>query len=271
MTCYSVNAFLGDTKESIDLSIQPFPCIPGQKLSSSSFDALKLHGSVQLGPGISTKRGRVDSNNSDEVLYAIASGILKYKAPNRYWIESNVKYYTPVEGDQIVGIIEEKCSECYKINISSCSSSALLSKLAFEGATKRNKPELKRGDIVYARILQSNKDFDTFATCIPSSGTKKEWSTGETIYGELRGGALVKLSINKARQMLLPSNAILKLLGKHFSFEVAIGMNGFVWINSSDLKTTILIRNILLNAELLNDDIQVEVMMEQVIRMHKKR
>lgn len=222
-----------------------------------------------FGPGYIHKRGRVD--NDDDDLYAITSGILKYKAPNVYWIESNMKYYNPIEGDQVVGIIEEKGSDYYRINISHSCSSALLSKLAFEGATKRNKPELKRGDVVYARVLQANKDYDNVVTCIPSSGTKKEWSTGETIYGELQGGTLVQLSINKARRLLLPSNAILKQLGKQFSFEVAIGMNGYVWIKASELSITILIRNILMNADLLNDDIQVEVMMEQMIKMSKTK
>ena len=90
----AANAFLNDAKKSVvDSTFRPIPCIPGQKIPSSSFGAIKLHGFVHLGPGISTKRGRVD-NDDDDDLYAITSGILKYKAPNVYWIESNMKYYS---------------------------------------------------------------------------------------------------------------------------------------------------------------------------------
>ena len=48
----------------------------------------------------------------------------------------------------MVGIVEERTSETYKVNVFS-GAPALLNRLAFEGATKRNKPEMKRGDVVY--------------------------------------------------------------------------------------------------------------------------
>ena len=65
------------------------------------------------------------------------------------------------------------------------SSTALLNKLAFEGATKRNKPELKKGDVLYLLVSVADKDLDTEVTCISSSGSKKEWSTGETVITHL--------------------------------------------------------------------------------------
>ena len=93
-------------------------------------------------------------------------------------------------GDQVVGIIEEKLSEYYRVNIFS-GSAALLGRLAFEGATKRNKPELKRGDLVYARVSLAHKDLETELTCISSSGSKKEWSSGESVsFSQYRGRLL---------------------------------------------------------------------------------
>jgi len=79
-----------------------------------------------------------------------------------------------------VGIIEDRGSEFYKVNIFS-GSVALLSRLGFEGASKRNKPELKVGDVVYCRIALAHKDLDTEVTCVMGSGSKKEWSSGETV------------------------------------------------------------------------------------------
>ena len=77
----------------------------------------------------------------------------------------------------MVGIIEEKLSEYYRVNIFS-GTTAMLGRLSFEGATKRNKPELKRGDLIYARVALAHKDLETELTCVSSSGSKKEWSSG---------------------------------------------------------------------------------------------
>lgn len=88
--------------------------------------------------------------------------------------------YTPKTGDQVVGIIEDKGGDFYRVNICS-GATALLNRLGFEGASKRNKPELKVGDVVYCRVSLANKHLDTELTCISSSGVKKGWSSGEAV------------------------------------------------------------------------------------------
>ena len=88
--------------------------------------------------------------------------------------------YSPRNGDQVVGIIEDRGGDFYRVNIFS-GITTLLNRLSFDGATKRNKPELKPGDIVYCRILVSQKDMDTEVTCTSASSLKKDWSSGETV------------------------------------------------------------------------------------------
>lgn len=88
--------------------------------------------------------------------------------------------YVPKIGDQVVGIIEDKGGDFYKVNILS-GSTALLNRLAFEGASKRNKPEYKVGDVVYCKVKLAHKHLDTELTCISSSGVKKGWSSGEAV------------------------------------------------------------------------------------------
>jgi len=111
---------------------------------------------------------------------AVLGGIFRYRPPNSYWIEPQCKRYIPKLNDQIVGIIEDRGGDFYKINIFS-GSIALLNRLAFEGATKRNKPEMKKGDVVYCRVSLAHKDIDTELTCLSASGIKKDWSSGETV------------------------------------------------------------------------------------------
>jgi exosome complex RNA-binding protein Rrp4 len=57
---------------------------------------------------------------------------------------------------QVVGIVEDRMGEYYRVNIFG-SSTALLPILAFDGATKRNKPNLKPGALVYSRMAVADK------------------------------------------------------------------------------------------------------------------
>lgn len=55
-----------------------------------------------------------------------------------------------------------------------------------------------------------------------------------------------------SNRLLNPNTPILTLLGQHFPFETAVGMNGRVWINSEEVKNTTLIANAILNSEYLS-------------------
>jgi exosome complex component RRP40 len=152
----------------VDASFRTVAVLPGDNLTKN---VTGLRNDIKLGNGL---------HQVGESVVSSMAGALRYRAPTTYWVEGDKRLYIPRAGDQIVGIIEEKLGEFYKVNIFS-SSTALLNKLAFEGATKRNKPELKKGDLLYLRVSVADKDLDTEVTCITSSGSKKEWSTGETV------------------------------------------------------------------------------------------
>ena len=47
---------------------------------------------------------------------------------------------------------------------------ALLPQLSFEGATKRNRPNIKAGDVVYARVATTCRDMDPILTCVDAAG-----------------------------------------------------------------------------------------------------
>jgi hypothetical protein len=47
---------------------------------------------------------------------------------------------------------------------------ALLPQLSFEGATKRNRPNIKAGDVVYARVAMASRDMDPILTCVDAAG-----------------------------------------------------------------------------------------------------
>lgn len=188
-------------------------------------------------------------------------------------------------------MIEDKAGDFYKVNILS-GTSCLLSRLGFEGATKRNKPELKVGDVVYCRVQLAHRDLDTELTCIAAGGvSKKEWSSGESVYGALNGGQLIKLSTGFCKNLLQTDNFLLATLAKYaFSrffvssvhpflvffffelcfgyfrylpYEIAIGINGFVWFRTGNLQDSLVVWNSLLEADRRGfDAYQIDALVE---------
>ena len=57
---------------------------------------------------------------------------------------------------------------------------------------------------------------------------------------------------------------MLNALGRHLAYEVAIGVNGMVWVNSPSAQVSILICNAILNSEGLPDE-QTDAMVERLV------
>ena len=212
--------------------------------------------------------------------------------------------YRPAMNDRVVGIVVDRIStggvdtttttttsdttaatggEWYRVDIQAAQL-ARLCNLQFTGATKRNKPILLPGQIVYCRVLndttthdQNNADEPILLSCqngpydvgVPS----KDWTTKENVYGELRnGGTTCRISMSLARSLLGSSssndeNIVLDELAKHaqkIPFEVAIGVNGLVWIHSTKEEYTILIQNAIQNSNVLNAE-QIRAMVKNLI------
>jgi exosome complex component RRP40 len=160
--------FLDALDQNVDTSFKPQIVFPGQDVTSLFTKGEHL---LKIGKGLVRTHDRI---------VATLPGQLCYRPPASYWIESCGKRYVPRTGDQVVGVIEDRGGDFYIVNIFT-GANTILSRLSFEGATKRNKPELKKGDVIYARVDKAGKDMDTELSCISSSGIKKEWSCGETV------------------------------------------------------------------------------------------
>lgn len=98
----------------------------------------------------------------------------------------------------VIGVVLERAGEYYKVDIGS-SSPALLSFIAFDGATKRNRPILKPGSLVYARVIIANKDMEPEISCV-SLQKKKDWVTGQSTFGELKDGYVIECSLEWCRK-----------------------------------------------------------------------
>lgn len=195
---------------------------PGDKIT----DIKSLDGKTILGPGL--HRNKEETN----VLNVTKPGTLRFKQPNVYWVDSKPCRYLPKKGDLVVGVIAKKGGDMFKVDLGS-SEPASLTALAFEGATKKQKPDLQVGDLVYARVLSAHKDMEMELVCVDSYGKAGK-------LGPLSNdGFLITVRPHLAHRLLTVENPLLQTLGKKFPFEVAIGMNGKIWVRAKNVKDTI--------------------------------
>ncbi|KAJ3413518.1 Exosome component 3 [Chytridiales sp. JEL 0842] len=191
---------------------------------------------LKIGPGL---------RQENDQIHACKAGVL-LRGPeshsNKIWVEQSQKRYIPQSNESVVGIVRNRHAEGYRVDIGSAHP-ATLPALAFEGATKRNKPNFEVGTLVYARISLANKDMEPELDCINPATGKADG------YGELKEGFMFTCSLGLCRSLLDPSNAMLGYLGKAIPFEIAVGMNGRVWIKANSPQEVVVVMNTIKGSE----------------------
>lgn len=66
------------------------------------------------------------------------------------------------------------------------------------------------------------------------------------------------------RRLLEPNNFVLQSLGEHIPFEIAVGMNGRVWVNTSDIDKIIIVTNAILKAEHLSKK-EIQILVQKLL------
>jgi exosome complex component RRP40 len=139
---------------------------------------------IIIGPGL--------SQGIFNEIQAHKAGIVREQT-NILYLDTSQKRYYPQLQEPVVGVIEGKMGDGYKVDIGA-SFPAYLDSLSFEGASKRNKPNLVNGSIVYGRITIASRDMDPEISCIGNSGKAEG-------LGELsKKGALIQVGLSLARR-----------------------------------------------------------------------
>ncbi|KAL5519827.1 hypothetical protein ACEPAG_1487 [Sanghuangporus baumii] len=187
------------------------------------------HANLKLGPGLLV----LSDSHGESSIISTRAGLLKHSGNrSKWWIESNSRRYVPAPQEYVVGAVVGRVGEGWRVDTGGAHV-ATLDGYAFEGATKRNRPNLKINSLVYARVSLAHKDMDPELECFDAQTRKSEG------FGELKGGFLVRCSLGMCRLLLDPKYFLLPLLGSMFPLETAVGMNGRVWINCKSPKHTI--------------------------------
>lgn len=196
--------------------------IPGDSIPQAS------EGRISIGPGVYKipRTGVVIPSSAG--LYTEKH--LKPTDSTLIFIDSNSKRYIPQVNDYVIGIITGVYAEFFKVQLQDFSPAVQLSMFAFPNATKKNRPNLKIGQAVYARVSKANPDVDVELECIDAT-TGKDGGFG--LLDE--SGYIFDINLNFARELLFNKQSkFLEKLASRCAFEIAIGINGKVWLKCGD-------------------------------------
>jgi exosome complex component RRP40 len=115
---------------------------------------------------------------------------------------------------------------------------ASLSLYDFEGSTKRTKPNVDRGDVIYGR-LKIDGECQPQIICMNEDGK----ADGMGVLQE--NGYIFDIPIDTANDLIDRDN-LLAELGNEIPYEIAIGANGRVWVKAATTRTMIALRKVLL-------------------------
>lgn len=146
---------------------------------------------------------------------AIVLGQLS-KIEDLYFIKSKTNKYAPMKYDIVIGKIVLKSPDFYKVDLGGYTGT--LSTLGFVNASKKNKPDLQKGDYVLCQVLRT--DGDLLLTCNqPGLGKVDDMH-----------------AIESWKVRVLYFNNMLQKLGSEYTFRIAMAMNGYLWFDC-DPKT----------------------------------
>ena len=149
--------------------------------------------------------------------------------------------YIPSVGDTVIATVHHSSVDSFHCQITPHTAPATLPHLSFPGATKKTRPLLTSGSLVYTRVSLANKHMDPELECVNPSTGKADG------LGELKGGMVFDISLGMARRLMMPDPAgqgavvVLEELAIRLPFEVALGRNGRIWIDAGSVAKTLVI------------------------------
>lgn len=176
----------------------------------------------------------------EDGIYAVNAGIL-HEHDNKLWLNTSMKRYIPHSGDRVLGTVTAKVGDIFRVDIGG-PDLALLNYTSFEGATKRNRPNVKVGDLIYGQIILTSKHFEPELSCVDSESRARGMGVIST------PGLVFSVTSSHARNLLKENDQIIPALGKELKFEITIGVNGRIWVGGEH-STTITVQRVIIDSE----------------------
>ena len=187
--------------------------------------------------------------------------ILKKASNNQNQVISLGKIYIPSEGDIVIGIVSQKFSDFYKVDINSCTA-AMLFKNRIEG-NKNSKVEFEVGDLLLARVV-SNDINDA-----PQLSTEKKLKKDISLYcdlnlGKLDGGNVTDIPLNKVNKLTKTNSTIKKLKNLRGEMKVCVGNNGKLYVTGEEDTHLNLFSQLVLESLEKKEDLNFDYLTEKI-------
>jgi exosome complex component RRP40 len=235
-----------DSKIQSNLHSMTSIVLPGDQVPSSALPSATSKTPLRLGPGLRLLQNKKSSPQT--TIEATHAGLLSIDQ-NRKAVSIQPfpnRRYIPTVNDLVIAQVQRSSIDFFHCIVTPHAPFAVLGQLAFEGASKKTRPNLKQGDLVYARVLSVGVGAGTEVelTCVnPATGKAEPGGLGL-----LSGGMVFDVSTGLAARLMkagtssssaeAASVVILEELGSKFEskggFEMAVGRNGKVWVDSSN-------------------------------------
>ncbi|CAI7614968.1 unnamed protein product [Penicillium viridicatum] len=203
---------------------------------------------LRLGPGLRIL-SQPSSKGSNHVLTATQAGLLTTDAKRNTvsLLSFPNRRYIPTVNDFVIAQIHHSSVDFFHCMVTPHTAHALLGQLSFEGASKKTRPMLKQGELVYARVqsVGVGAGAEVEITCVNPATGKADGGLGP-----LTGGMIFDVSTGMAARLIRASSSsaentdaieglvVLSELGKKLEslggFEIAVGRNGKVWVDCSN-------------------------------------
>jgi len=207
--------------------------------------------SLRLGPGL-------QQSGPSSITPSLSGPLLTDPKKHAAWIESASGRYIPSVNDPVLAIVHHSSAEAFMVNITPYTSYASLPHLAFEGVSKKTRPNLVPGSLVYARVCTATKHQDTEITCVNPASGKADGM------GELKGGMVFDVSLGFARRLLMGKQredgqlGVLEDAAEKIKFEIAVGRNGKVWVDASSVKEVLMVGKALTETDQRGSDLDAQ-------------
>lgn len=233
----------------------PLILLPGDDVPSDYLPPTTTSAPLRLGPGLrllseQDLTSSATGSSGSHVLTATQVGLVSTDfKKNAVSIASfSNRRYIPTTNDLVIAQVHHSSADYFHCMITPQTPQVLLPQLAFEGATKKTRPMLRGGDLVYARVhsVGVGAGAEVELTCVnPATGKAEPGGLGP-----LSGGMVFDVSTGTAARLIRESSStadnedgveglvVLDELGKKLErvggFEIAVGRNGKVWVDCSN-------------------------------------
>eukprot|EP00898_Chlorokybus_atmophyticus_P005746 jgi/Chlat1/6172/Chrsp41S05715 len=194
-------------------------------------------------------------------IVATKAGVVRQTKQGKLWIEGRQKRYIPTLEDCVIGVVNERYGENYAVDVGG-PFIASLPGLSFEGATRRNRPNLQARARWCTAVLWRAAETRTRNSPVRMPAGKPQGS------GRYRAATASTLPARSLASELLskPAAPVLEALEKaSIKFEIAIGVNGRVWVKTGSPASTVLVSNAILQSEFLSQA-QCQILVKKLLQ-----